>query len=138
MNDTLLGEVETEVEAMPAAPRPDPDEAWRFLKAHYEGRVVNLCDKRPDKDGMFGWSIGITDDARAVVERWVGARPDRNLYFGLNTVRPGLAKKAAKEDVTGIEGLGGDVDPPKDRSLAKGQKEVVGKVAKLKGMQHPP
>src|SRR4051812_37009494 len=140
LDDDYQGEPEPDVPAARVAspPRPDPGGASRFLKAWYDGRVVNLCAKHPDKGGMLGCSVEITDANVAAVERWVRERPDCNLYFGLNTVRPGLAKKAGKGDVAGIDAIGCDIDPPKGLPPAEGRAWVKAAVAKLKGMRHAP
>lgn len=68
-------------------------------------------------------------DAESVdkLREWV-ARVQKdgfNVYFHVNSVRPGLAKKAAKTDVATVDWFHVDVDPEKGKDIGEEQKRIL-------------
>jgi hypothetical protein len=130
--------VETEVLA------GDNDEAIRFLELWWPGeawQVLAFTPERGEIDPATGEPLSPDggdftqpDRARRCVDKWQGKR---GLYFSINRTRRGLAKKAAKSEITELRALHVDLDLPKraDINLAMEQANILDR---LKGHQPPP
>ena len=92
---------------------PDRSEMVDFFRTTIPDQI-HLTAIIPD--GLtVGWDFGTDADAAA---SWAATQnaTGKNIYFSVNLVRPGLNKKAAKNDIIQIRFAHVDIDPPKDGS----------------------
>jgi hypothetical protein len=113
---------------------PDLESAGAFLQIF--GDDVLLCHKRPDVGGMGGLR-GANALKLALGQNLRG----HAIYFSLNVVRPGVAKKAAKTDIAAIQGVAADIDWDREKYHGRfedGLKEIEAKLQGLMEMDAPP
>jgi hypothetical protein len=103
------------------------DQAVAFLAAWRPGGPWLLTAIDPDG----GAPIETCEFTRAgSAQRWIdGRNGTRNIYFSPNRTRPGLARKARKEDIAAAEAAYVDIDPAKtadgERALELEQGDIL-------------
>ena len=117
--------------ATTASDREDGGDTMAFVSQTLTDQIhfVSIVPDGKTKGKDFG-----TDAHRAIAWATQQSALGRNIYFTVNTVRPGVNKKPLKADMVGVRFAHVDVDPPRDGTPW----DLQGALTALKGFDPPP